>query len=389
MESVNDTNPPVTDLLDAGLTTPALLIDLPKLDARLAWGKARAEALGVLLRPHLKTHKCVAVARRQMRSPEGPACVSTLAEARAFWRAGVKDLLYAVGVSPQKLPEVVRLCREGCRLTVLVDSPEAAACVAKASLEATLTIRAMIEIDCDGHRSGLSPESEALLAVARALVPDAALAGVLTHAGESYSAPDFAAQRAASHVERDAVVRAAERLRAVGFECPVVSVGSTPTFFAADDWTGVTEVRAGVYATGDLFMANNGVLAIEEIALSVLATVIGHRDDGALVLDAGWSALSRDRSTASQARDFAYGLVCDATGRPLAGGTVLVTALNQEHGLVRSVAGRALSKADYPIGTRLRILPNHACATAACHGVVHFVDAAGRLAGREPRITGW
>jgi D-serine deaminase-like pyridoxal phosphate-dependent protein len=162
-------------------------------------------------------------------------------------------------------------------------------------------------------------------------------------------------------------VHAAERLRAAGLQAPVVSVGSTPTALFARDLTGVTEVRAGVFAFFDLFMAGLNVCRPDDIALSVLATVIGHqKDKGWTILDAGWMAMSRDRGTAGQPVDQGYGLVCDVDGQPL--DDMVLIGANQEHGIAAPRSGRPDAARHLPVGTRVRILPNHACSTAAQHG---------------------
>ena len=185
-----------------------------------------------------------------------------------------------------------------------------------------------------------------------------------------------------------AAVTAAETLRAAGLPCPVVSVGSTPTARYAKDLTGVTEVRAGVFMFGDLYQAGVGSVAPADIALSVLATVIGHqRSKGWIITDAGWMALSRDRGTARQAVDQGYGVVCYLAGRPYP--DLIVADANQEHGIIAVRRGSAATLPDLPIGARLRVLPNHACATGAQHDRYHVLDRTGRVSAVWPRINGW
>ncbi|MCT4371244.1 DSD1 family PLP-dependent enzyme, partial [Yangia mangrovi] len=180
----------------------------------------------------------------------------------------------------------------------------------------------------------------------------------------------------------------AEALRGAGLPCPVVSVGSTPTAHAARDLSGVTELRAGVYMFFDLVMAGIDVCTVDDIALSVLTTVIGHQEaKGWVMVDAGWMALSRDRGTAAQAVDQGYGLVCDEAGRVIP--DLIVTAANQEHGIVSLRPGSAASLPELPLGTRLRILPNHACATAAQHDRYHLLPAEPGPLQVWPRFGGW
>jgi D-serine deaminase-like pyridoxal phosphate-dependent protein len=177
-------------------------------------------------------------------------------------------------------------------------------------------------------------------------------------------------------------------LRAARLPCPVVSVGSTPTARFARDLTGVTEVRAGVFMIGDLFQTGVGSVAMEDIALTVLATVIGHqRAKGWIITDAGWMALSRDRGTARQAIDQGYGVVCDLSGRPYP--DLIVADANQEHGIVAVRRGSTAALPKLPVGSRVRILPNHACATGAQHDCYHALDSAGAVGAVWPRINGW
>jgi len=371
------------------LATPCLVLDADRMDRNIARLRAKLEPSGVALRPHLKTAKSVEVARRVMTAPGGPATVSTLREAELFAAAGVTDLIYAVGIAPAKIAKVIELRRGGCDLAVVLDTVEQAEAVAAASREAGLAIPALIEIDCDGHRSGVLPgDAERLRAIASALANGGELRGVLTHAGGSYSARGKALETCAE-AERKAVVDAATTLRGAGHACPVVSVGSTPTAHNATSLDGVTEVRAGVFVFFDLVMAGIGICTVEDIAISVLATVIGHqREKGWILIDAGWMAMSRDRGTAKQAVDQGYGVVCNAEGVPLP--DVIMVDANQEHGIIAHRSGDPARLPELPVGTLLRILPNHACATGAQHDRYHVVAHAGAdVSAVWPRFTGW
>ena len=347
------------------LPTPSLILDERRMLQNIERLRGHLGALGVPLRPHLKTAKSIEVARRVLTGGTGPATVSTLKEAEVFAAAGVRDILYAVGIAPQKLPRVLAIRAAGCDLSVMVDSPEQAVAVAAASRQSGDAIPALIEIDSDGHRSGLLPHDPLVVELGRILADGGAeLRGVATHAGGSYSAVGAEALAEFAERERLAVVTAADALRAVGLAVPVVSVGSTPTAHFARDLNGVTEVRAGVFVFFDLVMAGIGVCTLDDIAISVLTTVIGHqRQRGLILIDAGWMALSRDRGTASQAVDQGYGVVCDVEGRVIE--DLFVRGANQEHGLVAVRPGSDAGLPELPVGTRLRILPNHACATAA------------------------
>ncbi len=369
----------------AALETPSLLLDAGKLERNCDRMRERLAAHRVALRPHVKTAKCVEVAVTAMRAPQGPITVSTIREAEYFADHGFRDILYAVGIAAGKVPRLARLVRNGAKIRVIVDSVEGARALAQAAARERVELEALIEIDSDNHRAGIQPDDTRLFEVARALGPR--LRGVMTHAGESYNCTSVGAIEAMATLEREAAACAAIALRERGFEAPVVSVGSTPTATFGRSFDGVTEVRAGVYVFQDLVMAGLGVCSVSDIALSVLATVIGHqREKNWLITDAGWMALSRDRGTAKQKVDQGYGLVCDTAGRPIE--PMIVADANQEHGIVARRDRGTIDFARFPIGSRIRVLPNHACATAA-QFAEYQVLREGRPSEVWERFGGW
>lgn len=372
------------------LATPALLLEQDRLDRNLARLSSRMTARGVVLRPHMKTAKSIDVARRVYPSEPGPITVSTLAEAEYFARHGFQDMTYAVGLAPHTAARAMRVRKAGIDLKMLLDSAEQATMLGAAGRAAGVTPSAFIEIDCDGHRGGLTATDPKLIAVASALAEARVkLAGILTHAGESYGLCAPEALVAAAQNERTVAVAAANALRGVGHECPVVSVGSTPTAHFAEDLTGVTEVRAGVYMFFDLVMHGVGVCTTDDIAISVLTTVIGTKPEkGWILVDAGWMALSRDRGTARQLADQGYGLVCDLSGKIYP--DLIVTQVSQEHGILAIRSGSAQALPDISVGAKVRILPNHACATASQHELYNVVSAGNdEIEARWPRMRGW
>jgi len=373
------------------IETPAALIDVARMQQNIARMQAHMNTLGVSFRPHVKTTKCIDVVRAQIAAGARGITVSTLKEAEAFFAAGIDDILYAVSMVPSKLPRALALRRQGCNLKIVVDNPTAAVAITAFGDQYGETFEVWIEVDTDGHRSGIDPEQQTLLEVGRILHDNGVkVGGVMTHAGSSYELNTPEALAALAEQERAGCVRAAERLREAGIACPAVSVGSTPTALAARHLEGVTEVRAGVYVLFDLVMHNVGVCALEDIALSVLATVIGHQEDkGWAILDAGWMALSRDRGTSRQSHDFGYGQPCLLNGMLLP--AYVVSGANQEHGILSSVQA-GTHDADiaqrFPIGMKLRILPNHACATGAQFPTYHAVSPDGDTAEWQ-RFYGW
>jgi D-serine deaminase-like pyridoxal phosphate-dependent protein len=381
--------------LDMNLTaleTPALLLDRTRLERNLERMRTHVHGLGAVLRPHVKTAKSIDVTRRALAGEPGGITVSTLKEAEYFAAQGIRDVLYAVGIAPGKFAHVIELTRHGVELKVIVDNLAVAGALAGAAEQARVTVPVLIELDVDGHRSGIAPEAPLLIEIGKMLNDSAGveLCGVLTHAGGSYDLRGAAAIADMAERERRGTVQAAARLRAAGCAVPIVSVGSTPTATFARDLTGVTEVRVGVYMFQDLVMAGIGVCNVEDIALSVLVSVIGHQlARGWIITDGGWTALSRDRGTESHDVDQGYGLVCDVSGRPLREDLIVATT-NQEHGVVARRDRGAIDPARFPVGTLLRVLPNHACATAAAHARYHVIDGdSPEVVARWERFSGW
>lgn len=373
----------------SALETPKLLLSTERLARNFATMKARMDALGVPLRPHIKTAKSIDVVRPALQGAVG-VTVSTLAEAEYAFAHGVKNILYAVAIAPNKIERVSALRRRGADLTVAVDSLDAARTVAEKNPDPRTPIPVIIEIDSDDHRAGVKPKSEEALAIARFLTEarGTTFRGLMTHAGGSYDCRTVADIRAIAERERRAVVDTAAMLATVGMRSEIISVGSTPTATFGESFDGVTEVRVGVYMFQDLVMAALGCCAVDDIAISVLASVIGHqRERNWLITDAGWMALSRDRGTADHPVDQGYGLVCDIAGAPF--GDLIVQSCNQEHGIVGRRYGGAIDFDKFPIGTMLRILPNHACATAAQFNHYVAVDDGGAIVAEYPRVNGW
>ncbi len=381
-----------TTTIFAGMNTPRLILDADRLERNAARMRARCDALGVTLRPHLKTAKSADVARIAANGEQGPITVSTLAEAEYFAAAGWRDILYTTAIAPAKLPRAHRIQHEhGARLLIVLDDSEAAAALGQAAASLGACFGVLVEVDCGEHRSGAEPASEELVAIARvieACSPHLELMGVMTHAGHSYAFDDPAPIRAIAEVERHAAVASAELLRTRGYPCPIVSVGSTPTVVFAEQLQGVTEVRAGIYLFCDLSQLSRGVCTEGDIAVSVLATVIGHQRRGSgpsLILDAGALALSKDVGANRYMPNAGYGVVCDAiTLDPL--GSLAVVTVHQEHGAVPVPDESWFER--LPIGSVVRILPNHACLTCAAYPSYEVLRC-GTLIGEWLRTGGW
>jgi D-serine deaminase-like pyridoxal phosphate-dependent protein len=363
-------------------------VDLARVRRNCERMLAFAREGGVRLRPHVKTHKCVEVARLQHGGEVGPITVSTLAEAEHFAASGFDDILYAVPIEPGKLARVVALCRR-IDLAVLVNdlaTVEALADGVAQSGQSGSRPRVLLEIDCGDGRAGLDPSGDELLALASAVAQRPALrfAGVLTHAGHAYAATSDAAVRASAQQEHDVVVAAAERLRAAGLAVETVSLGSTPTMTHAAELAGVTEIRPGNYAFFDGFQVAHRSCGLEDAAVTVLAAVVRcDRVRRRVVLDAGAIALSKDLGPRDVDPHAGFGRVLHLDGRDSGARVARVT---QEHGEVELPAGADLDA--WRVGARVRVLANHSCLTAAQHAEYHVVQGGDVVATWRP-ARGW
>lgn len=369
-----------------GLTTPAAILDLDRLERNAAAMARRAKALGVALRPHVKTHKSVDVGRVQTGESFGGVTVSTYAEAAAFAEAGFRDITWAVPIAFGRIPQAAELARHVERLNLLADHPKALDGLEAHARAAGLRFDVLLKIDCGNHRAGVDPDSDDAVRLAQRVAssPYLRFRGVLAHAGHAYDARSRSEVEQVARQERDATVGFAERVRAAGVPVETVSIGSTPTIAVATSLPGVTEIRPGNYAFFDVFQATLGSCALDDIALSVLSTVVGvYPDRNTFVIDAGALALSKDPGPKRIDAGCGYGVVL-CGDRDTRDGALRVTSLTQEHGVVFGL-DRA---AGVEVGSRVHVLPNHSCLTAACFA--SYVTVRGmRQCGAWPLARGW
>lgn len=343
------------------LPTPALLLDLDVLERNLRRMSDRTAELGVALRPHLKTHKCVEIGEAQRALGGAGATVSTLYEARMFADHGFEDLTWAFPLAPARAADVAELGRR-LRLGVVVDEPAPVDALEQAGAE----VQVWIKIDCGYGRVGLAPEADAVLALARRIhaSPGLDFAGILSHSGHAYHARSPYDARRIGEQERSVMVEIAERLRAEALDVEGVSTGSTPTMAHVERLDGVTEVRPGNYALYDYTQVALGACSPSDCAATVLATVVSSSEArGQAIVDAGALALSADPGPAHARPSF--GRLYDDYGRGTLRHNARLVSVSQEHGIV----DRAL-----PSGERVRILPNHSCLVTACFDAFYVVD---------------
>ena len=353
------------------IETPALLLHLDVVERNVEYMAARARRLGVALRPHAKTHKCVEVARLQLEQGARGLTVSTLVEAEVFARAGFGDLTWAFPIDPSHIPHARRLAEAtGATLRVAVDDEPTARALAGSGLHVWL------KVDSGLRRAGVDPASPYALRVASELGKERGLVfdGILTHSGHAYRTTNKAEAARVAEQERSVMVGFAGRLREAGVPVPEVSVGSTPAMAAVQDLAGVTEARPGNYVFYDRTMVLIGCCEPPDVGVTVLATVVSHQPGAAhFIVDAGALELSKDPGPAH--------VTPQAMGAVRGAPELTVATLSQEHGLIRAESPAALD-GRFTVGTQVEIIPNHSCLTVPLFDEYHVIRETGD-GGRE------
>ncbi|MFH2002377.1 MAG: alanine racemase [Planctomycetota bacterium] len=364
------------------LKTPAFLIERDILERNIRKMTEKAQRLGVRLRPHVKTHKTVEIARLQTTGGTTGITVSTLAEARFFADAGFEDMIYAFPITPDKLDEATALTKAIKDFHIILDHEDTAHAVDLYAKNHGIRFSVFLKVDPGYHRAGVSGEDARSLALAATLHEARTIRfrGILTHGGHSYHCSNPDEIRAVAEEERMSLVRFAGALEARGIPCPVTSAGSTPTAMYGSRWEGVTELRPGNYVFFDQLQADIGTCGTDDCAASVLATVAGHYPErNQILVNAGALALSKDPGAAHRHDAASFGTLIENR-------EMKVTSLSQEHGLVGSRA--EIRFQDFPIGSRVRITPNHSCLAAALFPVYHVVDK-GMVIDEWTPVRGW
>ena len=346
--------------LPNNIETPCVVVDRARLAANIARVAGIGERYGVAVRPHVKTHKSLDIARLQLEAGAVGLTASQVDEALEFVCAGVGSVTCAYPCVQG--PGLDRLLAEagerGCDVRFVADSAAGLDALAGAAQRHGCSLPVYVKVDVGLHRCGVAPDSPALVHLARDVAGAAhlTLAGILSHAGHSYAARDEAGARAVAGAEAGFMRAAREHIEAAGLAVHEVSVGSTPTVLASDDFAGITEIRPGNYVFMDRTPVRLGLAAEDEVSLTVLATVVSINDSW-IIIDAGSKILSSDggaHGAVSEDFGLAYPVMGDGSlSRPLS-----VGRLSEEHGwLVRNGT-------DLAVGTRVRILPNHSCPVA-------------------------
>jgi D-serine deaminase-like pyridoxal phosphate-dependent protein len=385
------------------LKTPSLILDIAKVKRNAAEMTRRIKQFGADLRPHIKTHKCIEVARIQTAGHSGAVTVSTLAEARAFAANGFSKITYAVPIESGKFEEAIAISRD-CELSLITDDADVPDQLNTAAKQANVHLNLFMKVDCGYHRCGVDPTKPEAFEIPRRIsnASNLRFAGILTHAGHSYNCQTKAEVFALAKHERDLMAKLGETLRKEVGLVRIVSIGSTPTITCVDHLDGIDEVRPGNYIFFDAFQATLGSCDFDDCALTVLASVV-HRDRGRrkVIIDAGAIALSKDRGPVGLNPDCGYGRVLDLEGKDL---NLTVSEMSQEHGVIiadgsearpsrRARLGAGYQNARFThdendgnadnggdtfdrlkVGSRVRVLANHSCLTAAQHSYYNVLE---------------
>jgi D-serine deaminase-like pyridoxal phosphate-dependent protein len=350
------------------LPTPALLLDLDILEENLLQMQDRANKNHVFLRPHIKTHKCIEIARKQQALGSKGITVSTFFEAEKFAQAGFNDITWAFPLPPVYATKAIELANK-ITFRLVIDSIEARNALMQAAANSNKPVHVWLKVDCGFHRAGVDPSSTFAEELARSLADSSVLQfdGILTHAGHSYLADSPEKIISIAEQERSTMVNFGQWLQGNGIPVPAISIGSTPTMVLTENLEGISEIRPGNYVFFDYTQVQLGVCSVSNCALSVLASIISHQPGAShFVTDAGALSLSKDLGAIHLHNDMGMGILFEDYERKrlFAHVDVQIQSLSQEHGKIL-VDHQSMIEERFKVGERLRILEHHSCLTAA------------------------
>ncbi|MHA2260970.1 MAG: alanine racemase [Candidatus Thorarchaeota archaeon] len=355
--------------------TPASIVDKHRLLRNIERMSEKAESNNVALRPHIKTHKCLEIAQLQHDNGAKGFTVSTLAEARVFIDHGFDDLTLAIPIATGWIPTAVRLASKS-NLKLLLDSRDVIEAVNLECKDHDTNVEVLMKVDCGSHRCGIDPSDPRSIELAQKIVDSSHLGfqGILTHAGHSYYAKTGADIQRMAAQEQDVMIDFAEKLRKRGGDLSpqTISIGSTPTMtYSGPIREGITEIRPGSYVFLDYHQVAIGSSTPLECAMTVLSSVLGNYGPH-LVIDAGATALSKDRGPVHLFPDCGYGRIFTEYDDGGLAENTIIEGLSQEHGKV--VVGPKSPLRNTRPGELVRILPNHSCLAANLSDSYYVVE---------------
>ncbi len=350
-------------MLPAEVETPRVLIDRRRLTANIEAMQRLADSAGVRLRPHIKTHKSLEIGRLQRDAGAAGITASKVGEALVFIEDGFPSVTVAYPLPiRRKVERLLKAAHEhDTDLALMIDSNVGLNVLQKAVDAARLPVGVYIKIDVGLHRCGLPENDPQILDLARAIrqTPGLVFRGLLSHAGHAYGAENREQVEAIAESERQTMLRVRQRLINAGCPVPEISVGSTPSVLAAARFEGITEIRPGNYVFLDNTPLRLALAAPEDVALSVIATIVSMNPNH-LIIDCGSKVLSSDQGAHGSDTGQGFGTAYPWDRYPDPAHAMTVEKLSEEHGFIR----RRVKDPHMAIGDRIRVIPNHACPVA-------------------------
>ncbi len=373
------------ELLES-IETPAVLLDRSKLIDNIKKMQDLADKHDVDLRPHIKTHKSIKIANLQIEQGASGITASKVDEALVFLKAGINSITLAQPLlTPSKIDRLFQAALESqADVRMIMDSTEGLDLIEIKADEHAYITGVFIKIDVGLNRCGLKEEDERIVGLAKTIYnhPRLKFCGLLSHAGHAYAAADGNGVAQISENERLQMLRIKDALEKENVPVPEISVGSTPTVLGAENFDEVTEIRPGNYVFLDQNPLRLGLVQPGEVSLTVLATIISKNSDY-FITDAGSKTLTSDQGAHGIATKPGFGVGYPAENYDEQANPLTVAKLSEEHGFI-SREGQ-----DLPLGSKIRIIPNHSCPVAnLAHNYVVIndsdyefwpVDAAGRV----------
>ena len=343
------------------IETPQVLVDQDRLMENIRWMQENADNHRVDLRPHVKTHKCLRIGQLQLEQGAIGITTSKVDEAIVFIEGGFESVTVAHPIlDVKKLIRLFKVAKaHDVALATIVDSITGINAMAPASRDAGFDVDVFVKIDVGLHRCGLKADDNRLLVLVDKLESSKGLRfkGLLAHAGHAYGVESANEVKIIAKQERDTMVGAAHRIEKAGYQVPVMSVGSTPTCRLSETYDGITEIRPGNYVFLDRTQVALDTAKLQEVSLSVLATVVSTNHDH-YIIDAGSKAFSSDLGPhgTDSVRDHGTAYTVEDYGSKAGGGRVV--KLSEEHGFIPK------KDCNLVLGSIVRIIPNHSCAVA-------------------------
>jgi D-serine deaminase-like pyridoxal phosphate-dependent protein len=334
----------------ADLRTPAVLVDKARAVRNLDRMQAAANARGIRLRPHAKTHKSPLIARWQIERGAVGICCAKLGEAETFADAGIADIRLPYPLHPSNADRLIALTTR-TRLSFIVDHAGVAQEWSRALSAAGVHVDVLVKVDVGFHRCGIDPDPATAVPFIRqvASLPGLRLRGLLSHAGQAYHASSEAHLQEMAASEARTLTTVAEAARGEGIAIDELSAGATPTARFSLQQAGLTEYRPGNFVYFDRTQVGLGAATLDDCALTVLTRVVSKPARDRVILDAGSKTLSSDGARGFQPAA-GYGIVLEHDG-------LVIERLSEEHATVRATGGvTALEPGDL-----VRVLPNHSC----------------------------